>query len=167
MEYTTRLGSGPRRAHVNYQCPCSCIGGVIYNAEKPLSKPGRCCCGRILWVGSEAEQNLRGVLEPGVEYEFDLGTVTLPWGDVADTAMAWPATAPAGHGTEVEPPAPAAQLVRDPVCGMMINPDTAAATSAHRGQTFYFCASVCKTRFDADPRQYVKSASLIDRIRRR
>ncbi len=92
MEYTTRQGSGPRRAHVNYQCPCSCIGGVVYSADRLLEKPGRCCCGRILMVGPDAEARLRAMLPGDTAYEMDLGSVTLPWGDVAETALAVPAS---------------------------------------------------------------------------
>jgi YHS domain-containing protein len=168
MEYTTRMGSGPGRAHVNYQCPCSCIGGVIYNTEKPLSKAGHCCCGRVLWVGADAEAKLRETLDPNVEYEWDLGNVALPWGEVAQTAMAWPAAAPSEMEHDHSPlTVLTAERVKDLVCGMMIDPTTAAATSEYRNTTYYFCAVVCKTRFDADPRQFVRSAGLIDRLRRR
>jgi Cu+-exporting ATPase len=45
--------------------------------------------------------------------------------------------------------------VRDVVCGMMIRPETAAASSVHQGQTYYFCAPVCKQRFDAEPARYL------------
>lgn len=165
MQYTTRSGSGSKRAHVNYQCPCSCIGGVIYNAEKPLTKPGRCCCGRLLWVGADARERLTEVLAPGVDYEWDFGTVTLPWGEVAQTAMAWPAATPSQKSGDA--PAGSAERVRDVVCGMMIDPASAAATTSYRGQTYYFCAVVCKERFEADPRQYVQPRSLIDRLRSR
>ena len=42
----------------------------------------------------------------------------------------------------------------DPVCGMQVNPATAAGTSQYEGQTYYFCARGCKTKFDANPGQY-------------
>ena len=46
--------------------------------------------------------------------------------------------------------------VKDPVCEMMIDPKTAAATSQHRGQTYCFCARGCNVSFDKDPEKYVK-----------
>jgi Cu+-exporting ATPase len=46
-------------------------------------------------------------------------------------------------------------MSKDPVCGMMIDEKTAAGTSEHGGQTYYFCAAVCKTQFDKDPGKYV------------
>ena len=45
-------------------------------------------------------------------------------------------------------------LVTDPVCGMNIDPETAAATREHDGTTFYFCSTSCADTFDADPHRY-------------
>jgi Cu+-exporting ATPase len=42
----------------------------------------------------------------------------------------------------------------DVVCGMKVDPAKAAATSEYNGKTYYFCAKVCKTKFDANPQQY-------------
>ncbi len=47
-----------------------------------------------------------------------------------------------------------ADTVKDPICGMMIDPATAAGSSEHEGQTYYFCGAGCKTAFDADPAKY-------------
>ncbi len=46
--------------------------------------------------------------------------------------------------------------MKDPVCGMQVDPATAAGTSEYQGQTYYFCATGCKAKFDANPGQYVK-----------
>lgn len=45
--------------------------------------------------------------------------------------------------------------VKDPVCGMMIEPADAAATSEHEATTYYFCSRDCKEEFDEDPVSYV------------
>jgi Cu+-exporting ATPase len=45
-------------------------------------------------------------------------------------------------------------MTKDPVCQMDVEPKTAAAQSQYQGQTYYFCAVACKTRFDADPGRY-------------
>lgn len=45
-------------------------------------------------------------------------------------------------------------MVKDPVCGMTIDEKTAAGKSEYKGKTYYFCAPVCKTTFDADPAKY-------------
>ncbi len=48
-------------------------------------------------------------------------------------------------------------MVRDPICGMMIDPKTAAGKSEYMGQTYYFCSLGCKKAFDKEPQKYVKS----------
>ena len=47
-------------------------------------------------------------------------------------------------------------MEKDVVCGMQVDPAKAAATSEYNGKTYYFCAKVCKTKFDADPSKYIK-----------
>ena len=48
--------------------------------------------------------------------------------------------------------------VLDPVCGMNIDPASAVATSRVGETTIYFCASACKTTFDAAPEKFVEVA---------
>ncbi len=47
-------------------------------------------------------------------------------------------------------------MVKDPVCGMEIDPKTAAGISAYQGQTYYFCSNGCKKAFDKEPAKYIK-----------
>lgn len=49
--------------------------------------------------------------------------------------------------------------VRDPVCGMEIEPQSAFANREHMGQTFYFCSKSCVEQFDADPHHYVMTSA--------
>ena len=49
--------------------------------------------------------------------------------------------------------------VRDPVCGMEIEPQSAFANREHMGQTFYFCSKSCVDQFDADPHHYVMTSA--------
>jgi len=51
----------------------------------------------------------------------------------------------AGHAT----------TVRDPVCGMTIDPAKSPHRFAHRGETYHFCSSGCRTKFAADPQTYL------------
>ena len=46
-------------------------------------------------------------------------------------------------------------MVTDPVCGMEIDPKTAAGKSEYQGQTYYFCSLGCKKDFDKDPAKFV------------
>ena len=45
-----------------------------------------------------------------------------------------------------------AALVRDPVCGMLLEPERAAATVIRDGETYYFCATGCRDEFVAGGR---------------
>lgn len=44
----------------------------------------------------------------------------------------------------------------DPVCKMLVMPETAAAEYEYDGTTYYFCNPGCKTRFQADPERYLR-----------
>jgi YHS domain-containing protein len=48
-------------------------------------------------------------------------------------------------------------MVKDPVCGMDVDPKTAAGKSEYQGQTYYFCSLGCKKDFDKEPQKYVKN----------
>jgi P-type Cu+ transporter len=48
-------------------------------------------------------------------------------------------------------------MIRDPVCGMEIDPQEAFATREHMGKTFYFCSQQCTETFDAAPHYYSHS----------
>ena len=50
-----------------------------------------------------------------------------------------------------------AELVKDVVCDMDVDPDTAAAKSEYQGTTYYFCAEGCKVDFDANPQKYLSN----------
>ncbi|MDP2384023.1 MAG: heavy metal translocating P-type ATPase [Nitrospirota bacterium] len=43
----------------------------------------------------------------------------------------------------------------DPVCGMTVQPATAAGSYEYQGKTYYFCAASCLTKFRADPIYYL------------
>ncbi len=58
------------------------------------------------------------------------------------------------HDTQHPQGAQGAQAT-DPVCGMQVDPATAAGTSAHKGTRYYFCSLGCKRQFDRDPQRYV------------
>lgn len=45
---------------------------------------------------------------------------------------------------------------KDPVCGMSVDPKNAkGGSSVYKDQTYYFCNPKCKTKFDADPQNYL------------
>src|SRR5690606_4882297 len=53
---------------------------------------------------------------------------------------------------------PGADEARDPVCGMVVKADT-PHRAKHDGREFLFCSAGCKSRFEANPGQYLNPAS--------
>jgi len=53
--------------------------------------------------------------------------------------------------------ASAAAVVRDPICGMSVDPATATRSLKHDGQTYYFCSDGCKKKFGAAPADFLTS----------
>ncbi|MGE0288575.1 MAG: heavy metal translocating P-type ATPase [Bradyrhizobium sp.] len=48
--------------------------------------------------------------------------------------------------------------VRDPVCGMTVDPTTSKHRFDHEGTTYHFCSAGCRTKFAADPAKYLNKA---------
>ncbi len=46
--------------------------------------------------------------------------------------------------------------VKDPVCGMDIDPKHAAGSTTYKGKTYYFCAVACQKKFEAQPEKFIK-----------
>lgn len=50
---------------------------------------------------------------------------------------------------------PTPNTVRDPVCGMYVDPAKSRGLAEHKGQTYYFCSPLCVERFNTDPEKYL------------
>ncbi len=48
-----------------------------------------------------------------------------------------------------------AEIVRDPVCGMTVDPAAGKPTAVYEGRTYHFCCESCRTKFEAAPQQYL------------
>ena len=48
-------------------------------------------------------------------------------------------------------------MERDPVCGMDVDPKSAAGSVEQGGKTYYFCSAGCQRQFEAEPEKYLKS----------
>src|SRR5687767_4901206 len=47
------------------------------------------------------------------------------------------------------------RAVTDPVCGMKIDPESAAGSEEYEGSKYFFCSAHCQARFKADPQRFV------------
>jgi len=45
--------------------------------------------------------------------------------------------------------------VRDPVCGMTVDPHTTPHKHNYAGRTYHFCSAGCRTKFSADPQKFI------------
>lgn len=45
-------------------------------------------------------------------------------------------------------------MYTDPICGMQVDPQSAAGSSEHEGVTYYFCSAGCRRKFDKDPASF-------------
>lgn len=50
-------------------------------------------------------------------------------------------------------------MIKDPVCGMMVDEKKSKLKSDYNGTTYYFCAPSCKATFDKSPSKFVKKTS--------
>ena len=48
-----------------------------------------------------------------------------------------------------------AATVKDPVCGMSVDPTTTTHRASHDGQDYFFCSAGCRTKFIGDPMRYL------------
>ncbi|WP_266171223.1 heavy metal translocating P-type ATPase [Dyella subtropica] len=53
-----------------------------------------------------------------------------------------------------------AHAVKDPVCGMTVDPHNAKHRAEHEGHTYYFCAERCCAKFVAEPLRYLQDKPL-------
>jgi uncharacterized protein len=59
-------------------------------------------------------------------------------------------------------PEPGAKLVRDPVCGMSVDPATAKEKAEYLGTTHYFCSAGCRSAFDKNPARYTTQVMQVE-----
>ena len=67
-------------------------------------------------------------------------------------------TSQIGHDHETRPSDPSgggALGVKDPVCGMNVDPHTTQHRADHAGHTYYFCSAGCRKKFVAEPARYL------------
>ena len=117
---------------------------MTVNPEKAAAKVERggknfyfCCQGCATKFQSDPEKYLRPGHIPSQHHMGGGGLISL--------GAAKPAT-----GTAV--------TVKDPVCGMTVDPARAAGKHEYQGQTYYFCNPKCNERFAGDPEKYLHPA---------
>lgn len=47
------------------------------------------------------------------------------------------------------------KMIKDPVCGMVVDPAKAVATVEYKEKIYYFCTSNCQIAFEQRPEKFV------------
>ncbi|MER9224229.1 heavy metal translocating P-type ATPase [Mesorhizobium sp. M0437] len=55
-------------------------------------------------------------------------------------------------------PSAADAVVRDPVCGMTVDPAAGKPTAEHDGHRYHFCSESCRAKFVAEPEKYLTAS---------
>jgi YHS domain-containing protein/uncharacterized membrane protein YraQ (UPF0718 family) len=74
-----------------------------------------------------------------------------------------PRTDPA-PATVIEGTEESVDMAIDPVCGMRVDPATAAAVRTQDGRNYFFCGIGCAEVFDAEPLHYVIASQRVPRV---
>jgi P-type Cu+ transporter len=67
-------------------------------------------------------------------------------------------------GASKATPAPSPVKVKDPVCGMDVDPATAKHRLERDGKTYYFCCAGCLEKFRSDPERYLNPKPASDLV---
>ena len=87
---TFRVEKTDAGANVNYDCYCGCDAGFALDrsqADQPLES---CCCGNQILVGAGAGARIASKLDTPDAYHLDIQSVTMPWGQPLEVALAIP-----------------------------------------------------------------------------
>ncbi len=78
--------------------------------------------------------------------------------EIALLALADIVAARRNRGTRAAPvEQPAVIFATDQVCGMTVDPLTAAHKAVHDGRTFWFCSAGCLAEFEKEPQRYLRA----------
>jgi len=167
---TTREGAAAAAAHhaPAQESGCGCGGHAhadhVHAAEPHASHDAGCCSGESASAAPAAAAHPQdsccggaGKAAAPVVHHHDSGCCG---GQGHGKAAAVPAAATqggsccGGHGHAHDHAAPAG--VRDPVCGMTVDPATAKYRHTYNGQDYFFCAERCRSRFAAEPEKFLQ-----------
>ena len=72
-----------------------------------------------------------------------------------------PHTAHGKHDPHHKGAAAASGTVKDPVCGMTVDPAKTAHHAEHAGHAYHFCSAGCRTKFIAEPGKYLQERTAL------
>jgi len=75
-----------------------------------------------------------------------------------DSENGHPAGKPCSHHQDHQGHPSHPQMVKDPVCGMDVDSESAQHEAEFEGEHYYFCSEGCRTKFEEDPKAYLDPA---------
>jgi len=73
-------------ADITYSCPCGSTTEVFHLDRSQADQAPHSCCGHHTLVGPNAAERLRARV--GEDYDIDVQTITMPWGQPVEAAQA-------------------------------------------------------------------------------
>ena len=77
-------------ANVNYDCYCGCDAGFALDRTQADQAVESCCCGNQILVAPDASRQIGSKVDDASAYRIDVQTVTMPWGQPMEVALAIP-----------------------------------------------------------------------------
>jgi P-type Cu+ transporter len=128
------------------------VCGMEVEAERAAAKVERegrtfyfCCAGCAKKFESEPEKYLAK----------ELGVAAAKAQTTPSSSMTLPVMPGAKISGMSSPMTSGAAKEKDPVCGMMVDPQRAAAKREYGGKTYYFCSARCGERFEKEPEKFL------------
>jgi len=51
-------------------------------------------------------------------------------------------------------------MIRDPVCGMIVDPEKSNWVANHNGEEYYFCSEKCQRKFAIHPQKFIEKSPM-------
>ena len=83
----------PDVVEVRYDCDCGCKPRARYQSGSGDAGHEQCCCGRVHFVGMDAQGRLEAYLQEegaGIHYTVSTEEVTASWGEIVAVALGVP-----------------------------------------------------------------------------
>ena len=58
----------------------------------------------------------------------------------------------------------AGTVVRDPVCGMIVDPAAGKPSATYQGHAYHFCSEGCRTKFTREPEAYLTATDPVSGV---
>jgi YHS domain-containing protein len=157
--HLTTFETDEQTVTAGYVCPCGCTPSVTHERGGERAR-SLCCCGNEFVVGPDAERSL----QPRDGFVLETERRTSGWGMPVTAAwLVGPSVHPEPSGSSDghdhgHDHGPDEDAVVDPVCGMRVEPVSAAEKGLHQryeSTDYYFCGKGCYLDFGDDPARYL------------